>query len=546
MFNIGWLSLERFPRSFIAALVPLMLWGLLWAGVPGEEGSIPGLFPPHSPRRFLLGISALLPLVAGGLAIAILISRASLDFSFKRLLLTPLGFITIYGIVGIVSSFLAPDKSVALYWALVYLSVPAVLWVYARGISDVENLRRLINANWLLILLVLGLLFTLALLYLQLGKIILDPSQWATCRHYAVIGKVSWFSLSDGVLRPTGVGRYAALAGIIAVAGIWQKGQRSVWAVILFASLVLLIASGARTAIMGFAVAAPLVYALQGGKKAVLAGAAVVLVLLGLFLATGHIQTFMEVCMLRGVTANVVPAENSSPTPVLAAEALPIPPASEPPAGPTVGSPSGSQAGSPSSEPPAAGSTVGSPSGSQGPTTAVRTPPANRGTGAETATRPNAASEPAYLLEQYLAFIPKGFLTFTGRTGVWADGWQLFKGSPILGRGFHADRQVLNTHMHNAVLHAMVQSGILGLIPFLVAMIFGWVLLIRVIRNLDRLPQSHKLLAIQTAGILTFLTVRAFPESTGAFFSVDWLLLAPLLVYLQVAGQMVSSETGTK
>jgi O-antigen ligase len=108
----------------------------------------------------------------------------------------------------------------------------------------------------------------------------------------------------------------------------------------------------------------------------------------------------------------------------------------------------------------------------------------------------------------------------------------LFKASPVIGNGFHADRLVLNTHMHNGFVHSMVQTGILGTIAYLGAALFGWVLFFKIIRNLRRLPLPHKHLVIQSGAILAFLTVRAFPESTAAFFGIDWLILAPVLIYL--------------
>ena len=56
--------------------------------------------------------------------------------------------------------------------------------------------------------------------------------------------------------------------------------------------------------------------------------------------------------------------------------------------------------------------------------------------------------------------------------------------------------------------------------------------LLRTIRVLGRLTMAHKHLVIQAGAILTFLTFRSFPESTGAFFGIDWLILAPIILYL--------------
>ena len=138
--------------------------------------------------------------------------------------------------------------------------------------------------------------------------------------------------------------------------------------------------------------------------------------------------------------------------------------------------------------------------------------------------------------------IPAGFFTGTGRTQIWAAGWEFIKRSPVLGYGFHADRLVLGAHIHNAVMHALIQTGLIGAIPFIGAMLFAWLLLLKALRNLNRHVAGHKLLVIQTAGILTFLSVRAIPESTGAFFGIDWLLLSPLLLYLH----MVNSADAAK
>ncbi|MCH8256721.1 MAG: O-antigen ligase family protein [Proteobacteria bacterium] len=122
----------------------------------------------------------------------------------------------------------------------------------------------------------------------------------------------------------------------------------------------------------------------------------------------------------------------------------------------------------------------------------------------------------------------------TGRTVVWAEGLRLFKESPLLGYGFHADRLLLEAHAHNILIHALIQTGLMGTIPIIAALLLGWFLLLKNLRNLNRLPAGHKILVIQTAGILAYLSVRAVSESTGAFFGVDWLILGPLLLYVRV------------
>ena len=73
------------------------------------------------------------------------------------------------------------------------------------------------------------------------------------------------------------------------------------------------------------------------------------------------------------------------------------------------------------------------------------------------------------------------------------------------------------------------------------AMILGWVLMIRAFKNLGRLPAETKHTIILSAGLLMFLGVRSITESTGAFFGIDWLILAPILLYTEVVSRSITS-----
>jgi O-antigen ligase len=91
---------------------------------------------------------------------------------------------------------------------------------------------------------------------------------------------------------------------------------------------------------------------------------------------------------------------------------------------------------------------------------------------------------------------------------------------------------ILKTHIHNSYIQALIHTGVIGAIPFVVALLFGWFLLLKVLFNRAKLPPVHQHLVIQVAGVAAFLSFRTLFESTGAFFGVDWLLLAPLLLYV--------------
>jgi N-acetylglucosaminyldiphosphoundecaprenol N-acetyl-beta-D-mannosaminyltransferase len=476
-------------------LLPLVLWAMLWFSLGAND--IRGIVNPTSFRDFLESVRAAFPFLAILLAWAIIFSRLRQQHPQGLWFFSPLGLAFLYGLVGVISFYLTSLHWLgALQWALAYLSVPLVLWagLWARWPNSLEYVHRVINFNSFLMLLAVVVLCGMALVYLDLGKVLLNPSAWLECRlrdHILPVGV--------GEIRSTGIGRYAAMGGIIALSGIWQRQWRLISSILFVASVVLLLTSGARTAFVGFVPAAALIVLLYGGKKAILAGAGILLLLAPLVWGTGIYQPFLAKCALRGVTVGPAPQEapqSQEPAPQEAPQSQELAPQE-----------------APQSQEPAP---------QEAPQSQEQIAPGE--------------SEQTGILE---GFVEQGSSTLTGRVETWTQGLELVQESPALGLGFHADRRGLGTHMHNAFMHALIQTGILGTIPFLAAFIWVWLLLIRVLTKLRDLPVVHKHLTIQVAGVLTFLSIRAIPESTGAFFGVDWLLLAPLLLYLQLINRRI-------
>lgn len=113
-----------------------------------------------------------------------------------------------------------------------------------------------------------------------------------------------------------------------------------------------------------------------------------------------------------------------------------------------------------------------------------------------------------------LAFTPLGsYLKFyvasgqaesvTGRSEVWAAGWQLIKAKIILGRGFMSSRFLsykisvdwMPNHLHNGFLEVMYNNGLIGL--GVILMMQGWLVrnLIGVMRAVSNLHPLHQLAA---------------------------------------------------
>jgi len=465
-------------RSSTALLFPLALWVMVWLGL--KSGSIEELFESTSLWAHFMRLRSMLPLLAGLLGVVVVLTKLYSHRSWRYYFIAPLGLAAAYGVVGLAGAFRSPDGSVAVYWAAIYISVPLVLWGITWRDDARDTVLRIINLNWLIIVLSVTVLFVVALLYLHLGNLIVTPSAWFNCELNTNWHGDSWYALTSKVLRPTGVGRYAAIAGIVSLAGLWHKQWRLLWFIVLLGSFILLFTSGARGAILGTAGAVPLVVLLHSGKKVLIAGVLSLFILVPLFWTTGVHQQFLDECIFR--TGRVLPSWVSSK--------------------------------------------IGDPEPS----------PSQQGVIEEAGGASNIAPEQSLGAgkQESKAEPSRAFAATSGRTAVWAAGIELFKDSPWLGYGFQADRLILKTHMHNSFIHALIQSGAIGTFLFTGALLYGSVLLYKALRARGSLPTVHRHLLIQVAGVFTFLLIRTFPESTGAFFGVDWFILAPILLYLRV------------
>jgi N-acetylglucosaminyldiphosphoundecaprenol N-acetyl-beta-D-mannosaminyltransferase len=120
-------------------------------------------------------------------------------------------------------------------------------------------------------------------------------------------------------------------------------------------------------------------------------------------------------------------------------------------------------------------------------------------------------------------------LTLSGRTEkIWPKILGVFYTSPIIGRGFQADRIFLNgLHSHNTFLQVLIQSGILGAIFFVLAFLLLWIGLLSLFKI-----DSENLIILESIGVVAFFAVRSITESSS-YFGADFLFLLPLLAYVQ-------------
>lgn len=145
---------------------------------------------------------------------------------------------------------------------------------------------------------------------------------------------------------------------------------------------------------------------------------------------------------------------------------------------------------------------------------------------------------PANVSKNVTTYLKRGqttaqFLSMTGRTTIYARALDAFQSSPIIGRGQLADRNMLGEHVHNSFLMALLNTGIVGSIPYCLSWVAGWMLFFKIQKKIDRLSPDDRVHVLECGAVMMFFSVRAIPETTTASFVVDLLVMVAIYVYLE-------------
>jgi len=485
--------------SFAKVWLPLALLLALWLSI--APGRLQNLAHPGSFIDFGHGVRGVLPFIIIGVSsvvISLSVYKHRYGFSF---FVGPLGLVFLYAAVGIFATFMSPDKSQSIYWSGSYIAVPLALWAIGYGPNALARVQRIVDMTCLLMVVFVLVLFVFAFIKLDLAEAIFDPRILERCGFGPV-----WFTDTGETLRSTGVGRYSGVAALIGIAGVAYGRWRYFWGFFLFAALLILVSTGARTAFVSFVGASSLMVFLYWGRKSVIVAASILIISVPILLATGAHSTVLSECFRRTYLVVDSSATNPNLTQVVTDNILP---------GETTSS--ALLPGETTSSALLPGETTSSAL-LPGETTSSALLPGNGVYGVATQT-----SRP--------------LVSFSGRIPVWKDGLSLFKDSPILGHGFNSDRLMLRTQMHNSLIHSMVQTGLLGSIPFVAGILLAWVLVFKSAFNLRSYSDPHRTRIVLAGGMLAFFSIRSVAESTAAFFGVDLLLLTPVLLYLWVVNQ---------
>ena len=460
-------------RYFCGFLFAAALWLMVWSTYNTDITRllVPGF--PHNALDLIHGLRSLLPFVAVVLALVFLFKKRRLPENF---FLTPMGLLLIYAILGSISSVFSKEPFMALYWSALYGIVILVLLAVLTSPEPLKKLSLIININWA----IAGIL-TIALLVfflIQPGVLSSFHANFLICyqRPYESLGNVPAALQTFGMVgtRPTGWGRYAGVMAIIALASFFynKKYLKIIWFLLFIISLFILLFSRGRTEIVAFIFAAIFVIWLAKKINIFSIFGICFLSLLSVFIVFYSIPCtnsfgFISYFIPKNITIYPIQIQKNS-----------------------------------------------------------NVVPSNQNSANVVPSNQNSANDLA------LKSI-KDIFTLSGRIdGVWIDAGRLFMNNPLVGYGFQADRFFLNgQHAHNTILQVLIQTGIFGTIPFLLAFVFTFIILYKLFKK-NMLEDRERYFLIAITAALVFFAVRSITESV-AFFSADWLFVAPIIAYIQ-------------
>lgn len=249
----------------------VLAWLLLWAGYNTGIYVVQTANFPANWLQLVHGVRAFFPLLAGWLALVVLLRKGG---ARKWALAGPLGLCGLFAGVGMISSvFISKFPLNALYWACMYASVVVVLIAVCSGEDALADIARVIEANWTIdIFFLVGLLVALPFL----GRDALTATTGSPVGVIAYNGLIANHQSVLGMAstRNTGLARYAAVAGLVAL-GRLMKGRawtRIVWVSILAIALYALVLAQARTETVGFFAGVLGILALRKSRRTILIG----------------------------------------------------------------------------------------------------------------------------------------------------------------------------------------------------------------------------------------------------------------------------------
>lgn len=229
-----------YVRKNTILITPLVLWMMVWGGMYSEISQFRISSLVSGLTSFIVTLRPILPLLASVFCLLLLWKGGKIRISLGR---GPFFYLSIYGLLGGIFFFLSPEPLISIYWAALFISVIFVAWSLANYYDIELQTQTLLRLNWAIVIVMMFIMF--------LGPL------WPILRggHNPRMYELP-FGL--GIQTANGVGRFAGVAGLIALSRIRQENliKRALWASVLAASIASIMVSESRTAILGFVVGA--------------------------------------------------------------------------------------------------------------------------------------------------------------------------------------------------------------------------------------------------------------------------------------------------
>jgi O-antigen ligase len=149
------------------------------------------------------------------------------------------------------------------------------------------------------------------------------------------------------------------------------------------------------------------------------------------------------------------------------------------------------------------------------------------------------------LEDTFLEYMKRGqsdesFETMSGRTTSWRRGWDMFLDSPLVGHGYEVGVRYVGaafgigtgSHMHNAHMQVLVNTGILGYLAW-AGMVLAVVWPLQR-ANRIKVPGSRaesRRFNLELVAVATLLLVKTMASSTLVFHSNSLVILMGMMVY---------------
>jgi len=134
------------------------------------------------------------------------------------------------------------------------------------------------------------------------------------------------------------------------------------------------------------------------------------------------------------------------------------------------------------------------------------------------------------------------FMSMSNRTNFWKFAWNRIQQSPVYGYGFYAGHRIINapygeygSNMDNTFVEVLLDVGIIGFVPIVIAFIGAWKGIISCIskQSLGEPSEQWKSLTIELIGVMVIITFRSLTGPTFQMNDMNLLIFLSILAYAQ-------------